>query len=351
MEQKEANYQEDEISLGDIYRILKNDKKIIIIITSLFVLVGLVYSFLRPEVYEYKSCISLGISGYSKNGSPIYFDPPDNVIARINSGIIPSLLDQLAKTNKNILFRTSDFKVENTKGSSIVCINKTSTKSKSGIIKQIENDAANAIVSIDRKLSDVQSRSLQTQVQDIKASNAALTTKQEAIKTTIASNQKKLKLIAAKRSVVSSESAALNAQIEKLNSLLSKAMVTANSSTEALAGMMQGNQIAQLQNQLYQMKLEEASNIPQQELSLADSIKNDLLKLSTIDQQILLNNDRMAQVQAQIHALQPTEVIRSANRSMYPVGPGKMVIVVLALFLGFGLSVMVVFLRHAIDRS
>jgi len=97
METNYAQLQEDEISLGDIYRILKKEKKTIIIITAIFVLVGLLYSFLRPEVYEYKSCISLGISGYSKDGSPIYFDPPDNVIARIHSGIIPSLLDQLAK--------------------------------------------------------------------------------------------------------------------------------------------------------------------------------------------------------------------------------------------------------------
>ncbi len=351
--QQENNHthQEDEISLKELYNILKRGKLTIALVTATFVIFGMLYSFLKTEQYNYQACLSLGISGYTNTGQPIFFDSPDDAIARIRSGIIPSLISTAQKSAPKLLLRPIDFKVEHAKGSSVICVSNDAAQKESDIIKHIENTALNTVVLLDQKLAQVRLASLQTKIQSIKANNAALTAQQQVIKTNISSSEQKLKLMNVKSTVISSEATALDSQINKLNSLSAKSIVTAKGGTQALAGMMQANQIAQLQNQLYNMKMQEVSNIPQEEITLSDAVKNDMLKLTNIDQQIALNNARMGQVNASIQAQQATKIIRASSPSGYPVGPGKLVIVVLSLFLGLMLSVFIVLIRNAVISS
>ncbi len=346
---KEGLHQEDEISLKEIYNILKRGKLTIFLVTATFVIFGILYSFLKTEQYDYQACLSLGISGYTNRGQPIFFDSPDDAIARISSGIIPSLISATQKSAPKLLLRPIDFKVEHAKGSSVICVSNDAAHKKADIIQHIENTTLNTVVLLDQKLAQVQLAGLQTQIQSIKTNNAALTNQQQEIKTNISSSEQKLKLMNAKRTVISSQVATLDSQINKLSSLSTKSIVTAKDSTQALAGMMQGNQIVQLQNQLYNMKMQEVSNIPQEKITLSDALKNDQLKLTNIDQQIALNNARMGQVNASIQAQQTTKIIHASSPSGYPVGPGKLVIIVLSLFLGLILSVFIVLIRNAVN--
>ncbi|MHB8851478.1 MAG: Wzz/FepE/Etk N-terminal domain-containing protein, partial [Acidithiobacillus ferriphilus] len=76
IDQERSSENGDEISLYEIYAILRQKRWIIIGITVIFALLAGAYSFIRPTNYAYQACAGMGILGQDGNGQPIFSESP-----------------------------------------------------------------------------------------------------------------------------------------------------------------------------------------------------------------------------------------------------------------------------------
>ncbi|WP_425648423.1 Wzz/FepE/Etk N-terminal domain-containing protein (plasmid) [Acidithiobacillus ferruginosus] len=88
-------------AIAGAYSFIRPEKQLaIIVITVLFAAIAGAYSFIRPENYAYQACVSMGVIGRDANGQPIFVDSPQGVEAQLNNAYIPFAIDSLVNKKK-----------------------------------------------------------------------------------------------------------------------------------------------------------------------------------------------------------------------------------------------------------
>ncbi|MHB8180518.1 MAG: Wzz/FepE/Etk N-terminal domain-containing protein [Acidithiobacillus ferrivorans] len=103
IDQERSSENGDEISLYEIYAILRQKRWIIIGITVIFALLAGAYSFIRPTNYAYQACAGMGILGQDGNGQPIFSESPQSAIAQLDNAYIPSVVGSFIHELKKII--------------------------------------------------------------------------------------------------------------------------------------------------------------------------------------------------------------------------------------------------------
>ena len=96
------NYiQEDEIDLKELFRTLIKNKTKIISITLFTVLLAVAYLMFKTPIYEVKSNVQIGFTGY-KNGEPLLLDNPSAIAKKLNVVFEVSADDKTTKQEEFI---------------------------------------------------------------------------------------------------------------------------------------------------------------------------------------------------------------------------------------------------------
>jgi len=95
-----AYYQEDEISLVDLWLVLVKRKKVILLTISAMLLVGLLYVLIVPKKYLFHTTVEIGTTLVRSGDGMVtqLIDSPNTVIAKLQEGYIPATLHELVRS-------------------------------------------------------------------------------------------------------------------------------------------------------------------------------------------------------------------------------------------------------------
>ena len=393
---QQENY--DEISLYEIYAILRQKRYIIIGTTVVFALLAGVYSFIRPTNYTYQACASMGTIGRDVKGQPIFIDSPQSAMAQLDNAYIPSILDSVLSGQKKNNFDRKQFKTFSPKDSSLVCIKTDAPKRLGNSVSQIENASLQRVVSnnartaavskaaAEAKLKQLQAiaKTLAISIPNVKAAAEAklkqLQATAKALSNEVSNNLDQEHSVASELDITKTKDVELQNQeghikqeITKMQPLVKNGVHEVHNNSSALTMMIQNNQVAQEQQQLFNIEMERSVALPKEQTDLLNQLKSlkrregdvssqiatnsaqielerTALKLREggLSSQIATNSAQIELARTTLKALQTTHVVRPSSPSIEPVGPGKTTFIVLGALMGLMLSVFYALIAHAV---
>ena len=343
---QQANY--DEISLYEIYSILRQKRAIIIGTTVVFALLAGVYSFIRPTNYTYQACASMGILGRDSHGQPIFIDSPQSAMAQLNNAYIPSVVGSVINAQKKVNFDAKKFKTFNPKDSSMVCIRTDAPKRLGNSVSQIQNASLQRLVRNNARIAAVPNASAEAEVKQLQATAQTLSTKIANVLDQERAVSSELALLKTKDTVLQSQGARMAQEIDRMRPLVKKGIKGIHNDSTALTMMIQNNQVAQERQQLFKVEMERSVALPKEQIALLNTMKTLKREVNDLNAQVAANSAQMGLAQASLKALQITHIVRPSSPSIEPVGPGKAVFIVLGALMGLMLSVFYALIAHAV---
>ena len=348
LDQKRPPENGEEISLYEIYAMLRQKRWIIIGATVVFALLAGAYSFIRPTNYAYQACAGMGIFGRDQNGQPIFVDSPQSAIGQLDNAYIPSVVDSDIQVKKKVNFDTKNFKTFNPQGSSMVCIKTDAPKRLGDKVSQIQNAALQRLVSDNARISAVPKASAEAHIKQLQATAQTLSTKIANVLDQEHTVNSELALLKTKDTVLQNQGARIAQEIDGMRPLVKKGIHNVHNDATALTMMIQNNQVAQEQQQLFKVEMERSVALPKEQVALLNQMNTLKRQENDLNAQVAANAAQMGLAQASLKALQTTRIIRPSSPSIEPVGPGKAVIIVLGALIGLIVSVFYVLLARAL---
>lgn len=323
----------------------------IIVTTVLFAAIAGAYSFTRPVNYAYQACVSMGILGRDQNGQPIFVDSPQGAIAQLNNAYIPSVLDSFVNKQKKNNLDTKEFKAFSPKDSSMVCIKTDASKHLGDMVSQIQNTVLQRLVNDNTKISAVPKSSAEANIKQLQATAQTLSTEIANVLDQEHTVNTELALLKTKDTVLQNQSHRMKQEIDEMQPLVKKGIRSVHNDSTALTMMMQNNQVAQEQQQLFKIEMERSVALPKEQVSLLNRMNTLKRQENDLNAKVAANSAQMELAQASLKALQSTHVVRPSSPSIEPVGPGKGVFIVLGAIIGLILSVFYVLLAYAVGSG
>jgi len=332
---KKTEYPEDEIELIDLLRVVWKWKYLIIGGTLVCAVAAIVISLIMPKIFRIETIIRPGILSFGEDGESVYIDTPDNIKALIETGAFDKkILDNLEESNTPDVPRELHLKVTLPASSSTLKINCDTAHTDQGIAilkllgRFLMEEYGNLVGYFQNEI-----------VRDInieKAGIQRISTMKKSHETNIENITKRIHELETEIVFIDNNTSYLN---KERNKLLSK-------------GKNESNILSVL---LY-------SNTIQQNLQLANDYKNEIkdlkLKKETELQQISeLENEfqkRLAEIEnlnIKKSNIQNIQVIQKPYSSKYPIKPKKMLMVILAVFVGIFAMIFFAFLLEYISRN
>ncbi|MCR2830920.1 Wzz/FepE/Etk N-terminal domain-containing protein [Acidithiobacillus ferrooxidans] len=241
----------DEISLYEIYAMLRQKRWIIIGATVVFALFAGAYSFTRPTNYAYQACAGMGILGRDQNGQPIFIDSPQSAIAQLDNAYIPFVLDSAIQLKKKVDLSTKNFKAFNPTSSSMVCIKTDAPKRLGDKVSQIQDAALQRLVGDNARIAAVPKASAEANIKQFQATAQTLSTKIANVLDQEHTVNSELALLKTKDTVLQNQGSRIAQEIDEMRPLVKNGIHNVHNDATALTMMIQNNQVAQEQQQLF----------------------------------------------------------------------------------------------------
>jgi LPS O-antigen subunit length determinant protein (WzzB/FepE family) len=342
---------EDEISLYEIYAILRRKRWLILGTTIACAILAGAYAFIRPTNYRYQACVTMGVLGPNNKGHRIYIDSPASAIAQLRNVYIHSVIDGVLNGREKPQFNTNQFKTFNPKGSSLVCIKTLASKGVGDRVRQIQNTALQLLVNDNARMAAVPKASAEAKIKQREATAQTLSTKIANVRDQERVVNSELALLKIKDAVIHRQDSRLTQEIHQMIPLAGKASHEVHGNASALTMMIQNNQVAQEQRQLFYLEMERSFALPKEQVTLLNQLRNLKRQETNLDAQVATNAAQLKLAKASLKALQATHIVRPSSPSIEPVGPGKGVLVILGAFAGLMLSVFYALLSNALSRE
>lgn len=324
--------QPDEISLIDIWLVLRQHKRAMIWAFGVTLALGLIAVTLTPKKYEIRTSVQIGTA--VQGGSEVVaIESPETVMAKLENSFIPSLRYELHNAkNINDIF---DINVRIPKNSSLIVLNSKTTKDKVEIYKEFHNKLVHLVVKDHSKLLNVLKKNLTTDIERAKIEldglqdKTTLNERRQIILTPLTNAQEELKKLTDdkifglhireaknrtqeekfKLSELKNKESALKAQLKRLttnqellrdeittitayleknNQLRNESVIKIQTENSAMTQLLIDNDIQENQQRLFDLKeklhveLENAKS--QIEISLLNNVQQQLLQQELIEQ-------------------------------------------------------------------
>ena len=131
----ETNYSaDDEISLVDLAMVLVRRKRMIAVITSFIITLGVIAAFVVPKSYTFSTSIEIG--SQIIDGSIKPFESPQTLLAKIQHVFIPQVLNEQRQTDTKIKEKYM-IKASIPKSSVIIVLEIKGTEDKAGLMTKL----------------------------------------------------------------------------------------------------------------------------------------------------------------------------------------------------------------------
>lgn len=230
----------------------------------------------------------------------------------------------------------------------MVCIKTDAPKRFGNIVSQIQNASLQRLVSDNARIAAVSKAAAEVKLKQLQAAAKTLSTEvsndldQEHF---VASE---LDILKTKDVVLQNQGGRIKQEIAKMQPLVKNGVLGVHNNSTALTMMIQNNQVAQEQQQLFNIEMERSVALPKEQADLLNQLKSLKRRVADLSSQIATNSAQIELARTTLKALQTTHVVRPSSPSIEPVGPGKSVFIILGAFMGLFLSVFYALLAHAL---
>lgn len=380
---------ENETSLIDLWNILARRKWVILAGLLFGITAALASLLFIPEKYRFHTSIVLGqlIINSTNQIEFLPIDTPETVLAKLNEGYIPQIMEQAVKKSGN----SKDYKLHAKipKGSKLVVIEAIGPAKNESIYLQLISDAAHALVKDHDKILTPAKEKLMTELEQAQLEfetikdDREFTVEMNALKQDMAKAKNKLfalkdhrKIIEARKKHIDIERDLAKKQHQDYKSTLETALKNraetikqSNNPATAVTLLMFGSEIQHYQERIatldqqlqitlpeklenLQKQLEDNTRAQQQQTDLISNYeleieKMDLNRKKKESVQLLIIKD----IKSRMEEIRPTQILHQAGRSIDPVGIGMTVKIILGLILGLVVGVLGVFVMEFLAKA
>jgi uncharacterized protein involved in exopolysaccharide biosynthesis len=330
-----ANYSEDEIELIDILHAIWKWKYFIVGGTIVFAILAMVISVVLPKIYQIETLIQPGILSYGEDGKSIHIDTQDNIKALIEAGAFNFLiLNQLAKSNENDIPDELNFKVTLLNGSNAIKINYETPQIEQGIM--ILDLLGNLLTEEYSNFVDYYHYELDRELNIARAEIEKTKSIKHSIEINISNIEKRINELQAE--IVSINENTSYLKKERIN-LLSKKQNESN----ILSAILYSNTI--------QQNLELANDYENQINNLQFKKEAELQKISEQENIFQRQLEEIKSLEIKKSNIKNIKIIRKPYSTPDPIKPNKILIVILATFIGMFIMVFLSFFIEYITKN
>lgn len=382
-------HEEDSINLIDLWLELAKYRSVIFGSVALTLIAGFLVAFLLPQKYSYSTSIEIGSTLVTNNSSETVqlIDKPDTVLAKINESYIP-LVQQEFRTNNPSDKTIYKMDVRTPKNSQLIIIEAKGTENNSEIYLNHLQAVTDKLLNDHKNVMNIYRGRLNGQLalakikQDELSDPLTLAVPRQALESRQAKEQKQLvdlrdtgKLINTRLQRLDNTDRLLTQQIKDLQEQIKsatmqreRAIKNAKTESAAMTMLLIDNVIQQNRTRL--SSLQERLLIDQQNLrqELEDKIaanrrqqgvqntvisktKSELNRLPIVNQRAQQRQRQaVTEVETRLNNLRPTRAITSPMQSLQATGPGKSLIIILALILGLMLGIFAAFFTSFLSK-
>ena len=331
----ETDYPEDEIELIDIFRVIWKWKYFIVGGTLVCAIVAMVISVILPKIYRIEMLIRPGILSYSEDGKSIHIDTQDNIKALIEAGAFNLIIfNQLAKSNGDDIPDELDFKVTLLNGSNAIKINYETPQIEQGIM--ILDLIGNLLIKEYSNFVEYYHHELDTEFTIARAEIEQTNSIKHSIEINISNLEKRITEL--QTEIVSVNENTTYLKKERMN-LLSKKQNESN----ILSAILYSNTI--------QQNLQLANDYENQINILQLKTEAELQNMSKLENTIQIQLEKIKSLEIKKSNIKNIKIIRKPYSTPDPIKPNKILIVILATFIGIFIMVFLSFFIEYITKN
>jgi len=329
--QEHYRYQDDEISLVDLWLTLSRRKNLILITAVLCLLLGLAWAFVMPPLYEYRLSIELGNRWVKEELRPL--EEPETALAKIRESYIPSTLHNSAYVAANGLVK---IEAQIPKKSEIIVLTVKGREDEGEVLIGMLNEV------LERLRADHQ-RAYSLLRKDIEL-------RRKNLDNEMLSLQDEAGLIVADRERLKERRELLKAEITELQRLIASTEAQHKRAVAKPGGEANAMTLLLLDNEARTARARLSDLQDRMQIALAseeDRLQNNLADNARKQTEL---TERMAKLDLELQNFKETNATDAPMRSIEPAGPRKAVILALALFGGLFLGVLVAFFAEFLNK-
>lgn len=375
---------DDEISLIDLWLVLVRRRFLVLAVMAAAATAGLAAAFLLPPKYEFTTTVRIGQVPVSlSEGEEKNIDSPETVLANVQGSYLPQAQAELlarSARDQSLPRVTSEIQ----QGSTLLVLKTEASEDRASDCLELLENVTRRLVADHRRTTENVGAQLSAQLERARIKLEELhdplvfTVQQNELKRRIKEAEAELaearsqeQLTLARLSRLVDKKALLENQIQELTEAIqlarqnrSKAAAGTVEAAQAMTVLLIDNEIREnqivlnrLQNELeielnnerdtLTRELEDVRNEQESKAARLTELHSELAKLEIDrtrqqqDQQQVVN-----ELEARLANLRKTEVVLPPTKSPNPVGPGKALILALALLAGLMLGVVAAFLAE-----
>ncbi|MFQ5488510.1 MAG: Wzz/FepE/Etk N-terminal domain-containing protein [Gammaproteobacteria bacterium] len=324
--QLQAYYQEDEISLVDLWLVLVKHKRVMAAIFFTIAILGLVYALLIPRVYTYATSIEIARS------EDKLLDSPDTVLAKLQESYIPFVL----KENESADGDRLKISAKIPKKSDLIVLESKAPEGADQRVQALHQEVVQLIAA--------------DHGSTISAARAELQAQLHSANNKLAELKDREKLIQNKEQRLDEKAGLLTTQIEAIRKVIKESRTNRQKAISEVSGEAKAMTLLLIDNEIQQYQEREAQLAEQLHIGLAnerDSLFQELANLRRAQDE---QEEKLQEVKAKIANIRETRAITPTMRSLEPTGTGRKMILVLAIVLGGLLAVFGAFFSEFMEK-
>lgn len=325
-------YQDDEISLIDIWLILARRKKLIAGITAFALVVGALLALLLSPIFEYRASIEIGSRLVTDKSFAI--EQPENTLAKLQQSYIPAVLMAHHRATQ-----VSDVEIvaQIPKNSEIIVLTTKGTAAReeelvllqNQIIESLQHDHQRIISTLKADL-DIKRRSLENQLASLKDQATMLEADKIRLKE--------------RRELLKDQIADLKRLVESTEAQYKRAVAKPGNEANAMTLLLLDSEARETRTKLSDLQERLQIVLSSDEDKLANQVADNQRKQSEV-------TDQIAKVDMEMANFRETRAVVPPMQSLEPVGLGKMAMVLLALIAGLFGAVFSAFIAEFLSRA
>lgn len=282
---------DDEIDLVDLALIVWRRRRVVLAVILLALAAGAAFAFLRSPAYEYKAVVSIGQQSIGQQWQIMPIETPETAIAKINDGYLPKAIAAAQSGDA----RLKSIKIEATapKGAAVVIL------------------SAKAPIS----MKDVYLKIIGSAVQDLLADHASL--------------------IAVKKDEIMADMARVRSDLSLLDQRINAIMRDIEQINDMKKALTSQKPVGDLQSTLALLQ------------SRRDQLAGELSSLQKGKQE---QEKSLALLESQARNLRSSQLVYGPAPSLLPAGPGRSLILALALVAGAFCGLLAAFVAEFTDN-
>ncbi len=326
-----SRYEEDEISLVDLWLVLVRRRLIIVAAVLACILAGLLFALLQPPLYAFTTTIQIG----RIVELPGLLESTETVAVKLNEGYIPKVL--AAYVNEADDRTALKIEASSPKQSQMVLIKSKTQEKESELHLDLHKRIIETLLADHAILIGNFRKALEIKIKQAQDRYASLSDEARLLVS-------RLELLDGTKDLVAKQVGEIQDLLSSTASGLERALPEVSDEAKALTFLMVGNEIQQNRNRLATLEERLHIGLPQERNALEK-------RLADMERTKVTQVEAISALETRLSSIRETRVIVGPARSLEPVGPGRAVILALAGVLGLFLGIFAAFFAEFLAKA